>query len=572
MDEQTKKRANIFYGLVTRGILEERQLIEYETAATAANEPFDHFLISKTILTEDKLLDFLSEELGMPIYRGLSDYEIPRKFMERVPVHFSRKYNIAGIDEKDGVMLVVTANPLDTYALDEMESMLSQEIELVLAPRGEITAMINKFYQSSTKDVDEFLKDVQDEDILSDEILSQRTDILQSHAAPPIIKLVNDILFDALKSRATDIHFQPYEERLQVRYRVDGILRDVKAIPRRAQEAVISRVKVMGGMDIADRRKAQDGGTTIKVGDSEVDIRISDVPTSHGERLVLRLLDKTARFYELEEIGLTGKKLEHVRNFITKTHGMVFVTGPTGSGKTTTLYAALSKINTVALNTLTIEDPIEYQLKDVSQIQVIPAKGLTFAVALRHFLRQDPDIIMVGEVRDEETAKMATQAALTGHLVLSTLHTNDAPGAIARLLHFGIEPYLVASSLIGSIAQRLVRLVCEKCKVAYTPSVEELKRIALDRSDIPDNKLYRGESCFHCAQTGYLDRTAIYEVLEMNERMRDLVITRESSASIKQKAIKEDGFETLRMDGALKVLRGITTIEEVLRVTQMDVS
>jgi general secretion pathway protein E len=345
---------------------------------------------------------------------------------------------------------------------------------------------------------------------MSDDILAQRTDILQSHAAPPIIKLVNDILFDALKSRATDIHFQPYEERLQVRYRVDGILRDVKAIPRRAQEAVISRVKVMGGMDIADRRKAQDGGTTIKVGDSEVDIRISDVPTSHGERLVLRLLDKTARFYELEEIGLTGKKLEQVRNFFTKSHGMVFVTGPTGSGKTTTLYAALAKINTVELNTLTIEDPIEYQLKNVSQIQVIPAKGLTFAVALRHFLRQDPDIIMVGEVRDEETAKMATQAALTGHLVLSTLHTNDAPGAIARLLHFGIEPYLVASSLIGSIAQRLVRLVCEKCKVAYTPSDEELKHIAINREAIPDNKLYRGMGCFHCAQTGYLDRTAIY--------------------------------------------------------------
>jgi type II secretory ATPase GspE/PulE/Tfp pilus assembly ATPase PilB-like protein len=287
---------------------------------------------------------------------------------------------------------------------------------------------------------------------------------------------------------------------------------------------------------------------------------------------VLRLLDKSARFYELEEIGLTGKKLEQVKNFITKTHGMVFVTGPTGSGKTTTLYASLAKIKTKELNTLTIEDPIEYQLKDVSQIQVIPAKGLTFAVALRHFLRQDPDIIMVGEVRDEETAKMATQAALTGHLVLSTLHTNDAAGAIARLLHFDIEPYLVASSLIGSIAQRLVRLVCEKCKEPYTPSDEELARIGLSMQQVPHNTLYRGKGCFHCVQTGYLDRTAIYEVLEINERIRDEIINRFSSTTIKQNAVKHDNFETLRMDGASKVLRGITTIEEVLRVTQMDVS
>ncbi len=572
MDAQAENTSNIFIGLVEKGIMDRHQLEEYESAAAAANEPFDHFLLSKNILSEEELLKFLANTLGMEKYETLTDYEIPQKFMERVPVHFSRKYNLAGIDEKDGLLIVVTANPLDVYAIDEMESMLGEPVDLALAPRGEITALINKFYQSSTKDVDEFLKDVQDEDIMSEDILMQKTDILQSHAAPPIIKLVNDILFDALKSRATDIHFQPYEERLQVRYRVDGILRDVKAIPRRAQEAVISRVKVMGGMDIADRRKAQDGGTSIKVGDSEVDIRISDVPTSHGERLVLRLLDKTARFYELAEIGLVGKKLEQVKNFITKSHGMVFVTGPTGSGKTTTLYAALAKINTQELNTLTIEDPIEYQLKDVSQIQVIPAKGLTFAVALRHFLRQDPDIIMVGEVRDEETAKMATQAALTGHLVLSTLHTNDAAGAIARLLHFAIEPYLVASSLIGSIAQRLVRLVCEKCKTSYTPSDEELKHIAIDRNDIPDNKLYRGEGCFHCVQTGYLDRTAIYEVLEMNERIRDQVIERTSSTKLKQDAVNYDNFETLRMDGAKKVVRGITTIEEVLRVTQMDVS
>jgi general secretion pathway protein E len=373
--------------------------------------------------------------------------------------------------------------------------------------------------------------------------------------------------------RASDIHLQGFEDRLQIRYRVDGVLYDMEAVPKKVQDAVISRVKVMGKMDIAERRIPQDGRATIKIGDSEIDVRISSVPTNYGERIVMRLLDKTTNVYKLNEIGLSGKHLETVRRFSILAHGIIFVTGPTGSGKTTTLYAMLSEINSAEKNVITIEDPIEYHLSGISQIQVSNKKGLTFAAGLRSLLRQDPDIMMVGEVRDEETARIAIQAALTGHLVLSTLHTNDSAGAVTRMLDIGIEPYLVASSLIGVIAQRLVRIICKECKEEFVPDGEMLAAVhelKLKVSDFPGGKLFRGRGCDACFNTGYAGRTAIYEILKVSDEIRQLVVDRASASVIKQAALRA-GLVTLRGDGISKVKTGQTTVDEVLRVTQLDI-
>jgi general secretion pathway protein E len=358
-----------------------------------------------------------------------------------------------------------------------------------------------------------------------------------------------------------------------VRYRIDGILYDMESPPKKVQEAIISRIKVMGKMDIAERRVPQDGRATIKIGDSEVDVRISTVPTSNGERIVMRLLDLSTNLYEMEELGLDDHNLELLNRYIHYTHGIIFVTGPTGSGKTTTLYASLQKINSSQKNVITIEDPIEYHLDGISQIQVSEKKGLTFASGLRALVRQDPDIMMVGEVRDEETARIATQSALTGHLVFSTLHTNDAAGAVARMLNFGVEPYLVASSVILVVAQRLVRLICPECREWYAPSGQEVRRLAelqLTPDQLDDGKLWRGRGCPNCFQTGYTGRSGIYEILPVDDAVKEQIMGRASSADIKRSGV-ERGLRTLRMDGALKLVHGETTIEEVLRVTQLDV-
>ncbi|MHC4713995.1 MAG: GspE/PulE family protein [Planctomycetota bacterium] len=379
---------------------------------------------------------------------------------------------------------------------------------------------------------------------------------------------MNLILSRALRQRASDVHLQPYEDRLQVRYRIDGILYDRILIPKSVQDAVISRVKVMAGMDIAEKRLPQDGRASIKVADREVDLRISAVPTEFGERIVLRLLDKGSRLYGLEELGLSGADHRRFKKLIEFSHGIVLVTGPTGSGKTTTLYAALQKLNRTEKNVLTIEDPIEYQLRGVSQMQV-GGKGLTFALGLRHVLRQDPDVIMVGEIRDNETARIAVQAALTGHLVFSTLHTNDASGAITRLLDIGVEPYLVASSVISVMAQRLVRLICPHCREGYRPEEEALAEIGLTSADLADGFVYRGTGCAECMDTGYLGRTGLYELLAVDDAVRGGILERQSANAIKADAVRR-GLVTLRADGAGKVARGVTTIEEVLRQTQTD--
>jgi len=555
-------------------LLDEDQLEMALEAQRETGWPLDKVLLSKGLLSEHDLLKAMSQSLSMEYIETLGKAVVPPSFVDKVPVQFARNYYLVGLDQENGAMRVATASPFDAYPMDDLAAMLGMELEPVLAPRTEITSLINKAYRNKQDIVEESIGDFRDEDLesLAAE-LGESEDILDIANKAPIIKLVNMLFFQALKMRASDIHLQPFEDRLQVRYRIDGILYDMEAIPKKIQDAVTSRIKVQGKLDIAERRLPQDGRSSLRLGDAEVDVRISVVPTNYGERIVMRLLDKSARLYELEEIGLLGDNLKVMDRFIHYTHGIIFVSGPTGSGKTTTLYSCLTRINSVKLNVMTIEDPIEYHLPAISQIQVNEKKGLTFASGLRSLLRQDPDIMMVGEVRDVETARIAVQAAQTGHLVFSTIHTNDAPTVMTRLLDIGIEPYLVASSVLVAVAQRLVRTICPECRESYVPDpkdLEDLKDLNVDPDMLLEGKLHKGRGCGSCFGSGYQNRTGIYEILVVDDPVREMIVERASASRIKREAHKS-GFRTLRMDGADKVVRGITTTDEVLRVTQLDV-
>ncbi|MAG57262.1 MAG: type II secretion system protein GspE [Planctomycetes bacterium] len=549
--------------------LDDALRIEAESGQT-----LDRIILRKQYLPEDEILQTFADALGYPFRVDLEGIKVPASFSDLVPIEFSRNYSLIGIEEADGVMTVATCSPFEIHPMDDLAAILGMEVEPVFVPRAAITIHINRAYRHKADMVDEAIETIEEEslDDLST-FVSESEDLLDVANKAPIIKLVNMVLFQALKMRASDVHIQPFEDRVQIRYRIDGVLYDMESVPKKVQDAVISRVKVMGKMDIAERRIPQDGRATIKIGDSEVDVRISTVPTNHGERIVMRLLDKTTNVYKLDEIGLSPDHLKTLRHIAHLSHGIIFVTGPTGSGKTTTLYATLSEIDSTTKNIITIEDPIEYHLAGISQIQVADKKGLTFAAGLRSLLRQDPDVMMIGEVRDEQTARIAIQAALTGHLVFSTLHTNDSAGAVSRMLDIGVEPYLVASSLISVIAQRLVRVICSECRMETSPSQEDLKlmrELKLAPTDLPNGQLARGGGCDNCFNTGYTGRTAIYEMLDISEDVRTLVVDRASATVIKRAGMAQ-GLVTLRADGIRKVLEGVTTIEEVLRVTQMDI-
>ncbi len=557
--------------LLGGGLTTEAKLSECLRAVGEEGLPVDEALMEIGGLPEDEALRIVAGMLGLEFLPALADAKIPQQFLDKVPVHFARAYGLAGISDGPGAVRVATSAPLDVHPMDELASMLDAAVDPVVSTRGEIIALINRAYQQKADMVDETLEGIQDDDILGvAEEIEYAEDVLDLHDKAPIIKLVNMVLFQALKMRASDVHVQPYEDKLVVRYRIDGVLHDVLSPPKKLQDAVISRIKVMGKMDIAERRLPQDGRATIRVGNSEVDLRISSVPTNYGERIVLRLLDKSARLYELEELGAGPETIVVFNKIIHNPHGIIFVTGPTGSGKTTTLYSVLNRINSKEKNVITIEDPIEYHLNGISQIQVSNKKGLTFASGLRSILRQDPDIMMVGEVRDKETANIAIQSALTGHLVFSTLHTNDSSGAVTRMLDLGIEAYLVSSTVVAALAQRLVRLICLNCKEPVRPSAEELREIGLGPEDVPDGILYHGAGCDKCMGTGYLGRTGIFELLTVNDFVRRQIINCDGATFIKKAAV-ERGLVTLRMDGARKVAMGLTTIDEVLNVTQMDI-
>jgi len=550
------------------------QLEECRGVSAVSGDSIDRVILAKDFMEEGTLLQIYAKHLGYEFRKSLDGTKVPGDFVDGVPVHFARNYNLIALEAGDGVLKVATCSPLDPHPMDDLAAMIGTEVDAVLAPRQEITALIARAYRHKADGVDEALDAVsEDGDIgsLAAEI-DDSEDVLDVSNKAPIIKLVNTILFQALKLRSSDVHFQPYPDRMQVRFRIDGILYDMDAIPKRVQDAIISRVKVMGKMDIAERRLPQDGRASLRIGDGEVDVRISSVPTSTGERIVMRLLDKTAKLYRLNEIGLEDKNLEMIRDYLDYNHGIVLVTGPTGSGKTTTLYAAMAEIDTTKKNILTIEDPVEYAIGGISQVQVNQKKGLTFASGLRSFLRQDPDVMMVGEIRDLETAEVAIRAALTGHLVFSTVHTNDAASTITRMVDQGVESYLVASSIVLIIAQRLVRTICPHCKVVEPIDDEwaaKLRKVDMTADQLNGQIAY-GPGCDECFHSGYAGRTAIYEFLPVTERIRTMVMEGAGASDIKREQIAE-GFQTLRADGRKKIIQGATTPDEVLRVTQLDV-
>ena len=560
--------------LIDAGLSRER-LEECRKLAMEGGESLDRVILRRSYLEESDLLQVYARHLGFEFRASLDSVSVPSDFVNRVPVHFARNYNLVAIEEDDGLVKVATCTPLDPHPMDDLSALYEADIEPVLAPRDEITQLLARAYRHKADGVDEALADVaEDQDIagLAQEI-DESEDVLDVSNKAPIIKLVNTILFQALKLRASDVHFHCYPERLQVRFRIDGILYDMDSIPRKAMEAIISRVKVMGKMDIAERRLPQDGRATIRIGDGEVDVRISSVPTTNGERIVLRLLDKTARLYTLPEIGLSPENEQILRDYLSWSHGIILVTGPTGSGKTTTLYAGLNELDTREKNVLTIEDPVEYSLAGISQVQVNNKKGLTFARGLRSFLRQDPDVMMVGEIRDLETAEVAIRAALTGHLVFSTVHTNDAPSTISRLIDQGAEPYLVSSSLVLVIAQRLVRTICRHCRTLEPINDEwsaKLKKLGLTPEHL-DGQIAYGVGCDECFHSGYAGRTAIYEFMPIDEVVRTQVMENATASQMMLSAI-ESGMITLRADGTDKVRRRLTTPDEVLRVTQLDLA
>ncbi|MCX5712166.1 MAG: GspE/PulE family protein [Candidatus Omnitrophica bacterium] len=501
-------------------------------------------------------------------YVKLSSLNIPAEIIHKVPAKYASHYKVIPIEFSNNTLTIAMVDPLDVRTLDDIRLLLGFEVKSVLSNESDIHDAIRKYYGVGAETLE---KIIDNKGARSDEQKDRTEDIDGMAEDASIIKFVNQVLSEAVRDRATDIHMEPFKDELRTRYRIDGVLYDIN-IPdtiKYFHPAIVSRIKIMAQLNIAERRLPQDGRIKIRVNDEEIDLRVSTLPTAFGEGVHIRIL--SSRFFlGLETLGLLPDDLKIIEGVIKRTHGVIFVTGPTGSGKSTSLYAALARINSAGIKIITIEDPIEYQLRGVNQLQVNPKIGFTFANALRHILRHDPDVIMVGEVRDYETAEIAIRSSLTGHLVFSTLHTNDAAGAVTRLLDMGVEPFLVSSSLECLIAQRLVRLICPKCKVPVKNKEDILKVMSKDiKLDLSKAEIFEGKGCEACRFTGYRGRTGIYEIIVMNEVIREMILTHASSQQIKQKAISL-GMRTLRQDGLQKVLAGLTTFTEVVRVTQQE--
>ena len=565
-----KREKSLGQLLIDKNLITTKQLDEALKEQKKSGGFLGNVLIKFGYISQDKLFPVLAEQLGVE-YVNLKARDISPGVIEKVPAKFASHYKLIPLEIKDGVLTIAVTNPLDIHIIDDVKLLLGYDVKPVLAGEDEIVEAIRRYYGVGADTLEKMMLGAEEKGPL--EVETPRTEDIEDMAQDAsIIKFVNQVFLQAYKDRATDIHLEPYEDEMKVRYRIDGILYDTTIPPsiKHFQSAIISRIKIMANLNIAERRLPQDGRIRIKVAGVELDLRVSILPTPYGESVDIRLLSTNIRF-GLGSLGLLQRDLKLMAEMIKKPHGIIFVTGPTGSGKTTTLYACLTRINAKEKKIITIEDPIEYQVKGVTQIQVQPRIGLTFAQGLRSMLRHDPDIMMVGEVRDFETAEITIRVALTGHLVFSTLHTNDAAGGITRLLDMGIDPYLVASSVECFIAQRLVRLICPVCKRQIKPSKDVLKELGVGQiSDISKVKFYEGEGCDECKHTGYKGRTAIYEVLVIDSEIRNLVMARESADRIKKKAI-ERGMRTLRQDGWEKIKLGATTPTEVLRVTEAEV-
>lgn len=571
--------------LVSSGLITAEKLEEALEEQKRTGIKLGQILIEKNIITEKQLLQFLSEQFSIRFVE-LSNQELDPKVVGLIPEATARRYNLIAISKTGNTLSVAMMDPLNIVVLDELKLMTGLNIEPVFALEEDILTAIDKYYgtQSSKQALDEILKSTsveEGEDNLSvvEDKSKEDEDIVSLEnkgEAGPIIKMVNVIISSAIKSHASDIHIEPSYKETKVRFRIDGVLHPQPSIPKKFHNAIVSRLKIMASLDISEHRIPQDGRIKIKIHEKEIDLRVSVLPCVYGEKIVMRILDSSGLKLRLEDLGFEPENLAIFSKCIRAPHGINLITGPTGSGKSTTLYSALATLNSPDVNISTIEDPVEYNLEGINQVNVNPDVGLTFASGLRAFLRQDPDIIMVGEIRDFETMSIAINAAMTGHLVFSTLHTNDAPGAITRIGMMGIEPFLTSSTLLMVVAQRLVRTICKNCKEPYEVKPELILGLGASSSLIEKNLkngnlvLYKGKGCEKCSNTGYKGRIGIHEILEVNDEIRNLIIAKATSNQIKEVA-KKNGMITLRESALRKMFLGITTVEEVMRVTGTDV-
>lgn len=551
--------------LIEGGVINSSQLQEALTEQRKAGEKLGETLNRLGFCTKEQIIEVLSEQMGIPFVR-LDRTVIDNDVIKFITKDMATKYSVIPLFKVENVLNVAMADPLDIFVIDEIEFQTGLEVSQSIATEEDIRDAINKYYGEDKKenDLNRFNKDYEKTDEVSK---TNKIDIGQNEDNAPAIEIVNLILKQAIIDKASDIHVEPEEHETRIRFRIDGILHEVMKPPKNLESAITSRLKIMARLDISERRIPQDGRIELKFENKDIDLRVSTLPTVFGEKIVMRVLDKTNVTLSLESLGFDEKILLTYRKLIRKPHGIILVTGPTGSGKTSTLYGSLNEINNLDTNIITLEDPVEYQLKIINQVQVNPTVGLTFASGLRSVLRQDPDVIMVGEIRDKETAEIAIESAMTGHLVFSTLHTNSAAGAISRLIEMGIEPFLISSSIIGVIGQRLARKLCNNCKSPFTPEKAVLEELGIE--DTTGMNFHKHVGCKVCKGTGYKGRLGIYELMVPDEKVRKLVIERVAATEIK-KAAESGGMKSMRSDGILKVKAGITTIEEVLRVTQED--
>ena len=550
--------------LIANDVCTEKQLAEVIEEHERTGTPLQELLVDFGLFTKEELLEQIAHSLGTEVY-DLSDLEIPEEVIHLISPENAHMLGVLPIQFDGNTLYAAFRSPLNYQTVDELRFILGHDVIVVVAPEEQVEKGIEKYYPADSASAADLLAEIEMQDIGDAEALSD--DEIQTAANDaPIVRFVDAVLYQAIKDKASDIHFEPFEHEFKIRYRVDGALYEMAPPPKNLAIPVISRVKILSGLNISERRRPQDGKIQLKIAGKPIDLRVSTLPTQFGESVVLRILDRSVVNLDLDVLGINEDVLEKIRDMISRPNGIFIVTGPTGSGKTTTLYSALKEINKVEDKILTAEDPVEYDLEGIIQLPINEAVGMTFDRALRAFLRQDPDIIMLGEIRDIESGQMAVQAALTGHLVFSTLHTNDAAGAITRFVDMGVEPFLITSALIGILAQRLLRRICPKCKTAFHPSDSDLSLLELERSDVGENMFYYGKGCPYCNNTGYKGRKALTELLVMNPKINDLVLANAPTIAIREKA-RELGMVTMREDGVRAILNGETTMEEVLKYT-----
>lgn len=555
--------------LVKAGKITQKELNQALEIQKKTNGKLSNILIEiGAVADEEELFEFVGKQLNIGALR-LPDVELNPEVVRLIPLDIARKFNVIAISKIGKTLIVAISDPNNIYVLDAIKFITGCNIQPVISPEKSIQKAIETYYHDSGA-IDEILKGLEDEglEVIESEELPSEQDLQSQVQDKPLVRLVDGIITDAIRKNASDIHIETYERRIRVRYRIDGILQEMAPLPFKYRAAIVSRIKIMADLDISERRLPQDGRIKVKIGDRAIDIRLSILPTIYGEKVVMRILDPKSLMVDLTKLGFPERGLKEFTRAISLPFGMLLVTGPTGSGKTTTLYSALKQINTTDVNIITTEDPVEFNFDGINQLQVKPDIGLTFASALRSFLRQDPDIIMVGEIRDEETAEIAIRAALTGHLVFSTLHTNDAPSTLNRLLDMNIPSYLVASAVRLIMAQRIVRKICNHCKEEITVSPETWEMLGIEEDQIKDFKIYQGKGCTECNNTGYSGRTGIFEIMPLTRSLERLILSKASSQDLKEKATAE-GMLTLRDAAMEKLKKGITTVEEVLAATTL---